>query len=44
VLARTSCRAASELLWLDPVTGASQILLSAPAGQAGVVAALPFDG
>jgi TolB protein len=44
VLARTSCSGPDELLWLDPVTGASQTLLSAPAGQAGVVTALPFDG
>ena len=44
VLARASCTGPAELLWLSPVTGARQTLLSAPAGQAGVVAALPFNG
>lgn len=42
VLARTSCPGTSSLLWLNPATGAAQPLLTAPAGTAGVLAALPF--
>jgi hypothetical protein len=42
LLAETSCPGSSELLWLNPSTGATQTLLAAPAGEAGVVAAAPF--
>lgn len=42
VLAQTSCPGSSSLLWLDPSTGATQALLQAASGQAGVTAAVPF--
>lgn len=42
LLAETSCPGTSSLLWLDPATGATQTVLSAPAGEAGVLAAAPF--
>jgi hypothetical protein len=42
LLAETSCPGSSALLWLNPSTGATQTVLSAPASQAGVVAAAPF--
>jgi TolB protein len=42
VLSRTSCPGTNSLLWLNPVTGASQPLLTSPAGEIGVVAAVPF--
>jgi hypothetical protein len=42
VLAETSCNGSSALLWLNPSTGATQTLLSAPASEVGVVAAAPF--
>ncbi len=42
VLAQTSCRGSSSLFWLDPLTGATQTLLQAPAGQAGVTAAIAW--
>jgi hypothetical protein len=42
VLAETSCPGSSALLWLNPSTGATQTLLSAPAGEVGVMAAVPF--
>jgi len=42
VLAETSCPGTSSLLWLNPATGATQTVLSAPAGEAGVLAAAPF--
>lgn len=42
VLAQTSCPGSSSLLWLDPSTGATQPLLEATSGQAGVTAAVPF--
>jgi hypothetical protein len=42
VLAQTGCPGSSSLLWLDPSTGATQALLQATSGQAGVTAAVPF--
>jgi hypothetical protein len=42
VLAETSCPGTSALLWLDPATGVTQTVLSAPASQLGVVAAVPY--
>ena len=42
LLAETSCPGASSLLWLNPATGTTQTVLSAPAGEAGVLAAAPF--
>ena len=42
LLAETSCPGTSALLWLNPSTGATQTVLSAPAGQVGVLAAVPF--
>jgi hypothetical protein len=42
LLAETSCPGSSALLWLNPSTGATQTLLSAPASEVGVVAAAPF--
>jgi hypothetical protein len=42
VLAQTSCPASSSLLWLNPLTGATQSLLRAPAGQAGVTGAVTW--
>jgi hypothetical protein len=42
LLAETSCPGSSALLWLNPATGATQTLLSAPASEAGVIAAAPF--
>lgn len=42
VLAQTSCPVSSSLLWLDPLTGATQSLLQAPADQAGVTAAVTW--
>jgi hypothetical protein len=42
VLAQTQCPGSASLLWVVPSTGAAQTLLSAPAGQAGVTAAVPW--
>lgn len=42
VLAQTSCPGSTSLLWFDPATGATQTLISGPAGQAGVIAAVPY--
>jgi hypothetical protein len=42
LLTETNCPGSSSLLWVNPSTGATQTLLSAPAGQAGVVAAAPY--
>jgi hypothetical protein len=44
LLARTACPGTGALLWFTPGTGAAQFLQSAPAGQAGVVAVVPFGG
>jgi hypothetical protein len=42
VLSRTSCPGSNSLLLLNPVTGATQPLLTPSAGQAGVVAVAAF--
>jgi hypothetical protein len=42
VLAQTSCPGQSSLLWLDPSTGTTTPVLTTPAGQVGVLAAVPF--
>ncbi len=42
VLAQTNCPVSSSLLWLNPLTGATQSLLQAPADQAGVTAAVTW--
>jgi len=42
VLAQTSCPGTSELLWLNPSTGAEQMLLSAQSSEAGVTSAAAF--
>ena len=42
VLAQTGCPGSSTLLWLNPATGATQTVLSAPTSQAGVIAAVAY--
>jgi hypothetical protein len=42
ILGRTACPGTGALLWFSPGTGSTQFLQSAPAGQAGVVAVVPF--
>ena len=42
VLAQTSCPGTSSLLWLNPTTGSTTNVLTVPAGQAGVLAAVPY--
>ena len=42
VLAQTACPGTSSLLWFNPSTKATQTLLTAPSGQVGVIAAVPF--
>jgi hypothetical protein len=42
LLTETSCPGSSALLWLDASTGATQVVLSAPASQVGVIAAVPY--
>jgi hypothetical protein len=42
VLAQTSCPGSSSLLWLNPLTGATQPLLQATSSQAGVTAAVTW--
>ena len=42
VLAQTSCPGTSSLLWFNPSTHATQTVLTAPATEVGVVAAVPF--
>lgn len=42
LLAQSSCPGTSSLVWLNPSTGATENVLSAPTGQAGVMAAVPF--
>jgi hypothetical protein len=45
ILAQTSCPGTSSLLWLNPSTGATQTLLTGPATEVGVIAAVPYgDG
>jgi hypothetical protein len=42
VLAQTSCPGTSSLFWFNPSAGSATAVLSAPASQAGVVAAVPY--
>lgn len=42
VLSQAACRGPSSLAWLTPATGAADVLLTAGAGQLGVVAAARF--
>jgi len=42
VLAQTSCPGTSSLFWFDPPAGTATAVLSAPASQAGVIAAVPY--
>jgi hypothetical protein len=42
VLAQTSCPGTSSLLWFNPSTHRSLPVILAPAGQVGVIAAVPF--
>ena len=44
VLAQTSCPGTSSLLWFSPAARTAKSLLAAPAGQLGVVAAVPYRG
>lgn len=45
VLTQASCPGSSSLLWLNPSTHLSQPVLTAPASEVGVIAAVPFgDG
>ncbi len=42
VLAQTQCPGSYSLLWLDPGSSTGQTLLSAPSGELGVTAAVPY--
>jgi hypothetical protein len=42
VVAQMSCPGSNALLWLNPSTGATQVLIPASATQTGVVAAIPW--
>lgn len=42
VLAQTHCPGTSSLLWFNPTTGRSQIVIGAPGNEVGVIAAVPF--
>jgi hypothetical protein len=42
VLTQTSCPGTSSLLWFNPSSHRSELVIQAPANQAGVVAAVPF--
>lgn len=42
VLAQTSCPGSSSLLWLNPSTGGTQVLVTATASEAGVTSAVAF--
>ncbi len=42
VLAQTSCPGSSSLLWLNPSTGGTQMLVTATASEAGVTSAVAF--
>jgi hypothetical protein len=42
VLTQTSCPGTSSLLWLNPSTGRSQIVLTPRASEVGVIAAVPY--
>ena len=42
VLSQTQCPGTSSLLWLNPSKGSSQIAVTAPSNEVGVIAAVPF--
>ena len=42
VLAQTQCPGTSSLLWFNPSTGHSEMAISAPSNEVGVIAAVPF--
>ncbi len=42
VLAQTHCPGTSSLLWFNPTTGHSQIVIGAPGNPVGVIAAVPY--
>ena len=42
VRAQTSCSESTSLLWFTPATSAVQMLLRAPSGIEGVIAAVPY--
>jgi hypothetical protein len=42
VLAQTHCPGTSSLLWFNPSTGHSEMAISAPSSEVGVIAAVPF--
>ena len=42
VLTQTQCPGTSSLLWLNPATHTAQTVLTAPASEVGVIAAVPF--
>jgi len=42
VLAQTQCPGSSSLLWFNPSTGHSEMAISAPGNEVGVIAAVPF--
>jgi hypothetical protein len=44
ILAQTSCPGTSSLLWFSPSAGTTQPLLTAPSGELGVIAAVPYRG
>jgi TolB protein len=44
VLTQTSCPGTSSLVWYDPASRTATPVLAAPAGQVGVVDAVPFGG
>jgi hypothetical protein len=44
VRAQTSCESSTSLLWFNPATAATQMLIRTPAGLAGVVADVPYQG
>jgi hypothetical protein len=44
VRAQTSCQASTSLLWFNPATAATQLLIRAPSGLQGVVADIPYQG
>ena len=43
VRAQTSCAASTSLLWFTPATNAVQMLIRAPSGIEGVIAAVPYQ-
>ncbi len=42
VLTQTQCPGTSSLLWFNPSAGTTQTVLTAPASEVGVIAAVPF--